>query len=259
MRVIPKIRRRSPDERTGTMTLFEHLDELRQRIIVSMVAVAGGAVVGWFLYNPVVDLLLNPYCDYWETLPPALRTTDTCVLFYTAPLDAMVVKLKVVVFVGIVVALPVLLWQFWAFVVPGLTSRERRMSVPFVASSVLLFALGAAFAYWTLPKGLNFLLGFGGPNIVPILTGDRFITFVLLVAFAFGLSFEFPIVLIFLELVGVLSSARLRKWRRFSILGIAIFAAIITPSSDPYTMLAMALPMYVFYEAAIIIGRLLKR
>jgi sec-independent protein translocase protein TatC len=259
MRVLPKIRRRSPDERTGTMTLFEHLDELRQRIIVSMVAVAGGAVVGWFLYNPVVNLLLDPYCNYWEKLDPALRTTDSCVLFYMGPLDAMVVKLKVVVFIGILVALPVLLWQFWGFVVPGLTSRERRMSVPFVASSVVLFALGAAFAYWTLPKGLNFLLGFAGSNFVPILTGDRFITFVVLVAFAFGLSFEFPIVLIFLELVGVLSSARLRKWRRFSILGIAIFAAIITPSSDPYTMLALGLPMYVFYEAAIIIGRLMKR
>lgn len=241
------------------MSLFEHLDELRQRIIVSMVAVAGGAVVGWFLYNPVVSLLLDPYCNYWEKLDPALRTTDSCVLFYMGPLDAMVVKLKVVVFIGILVALPVLLWQFWAFVVPGLTSRERRMGVPFVASSVVLFALGAAFAYWTLPKGLNFLLGFAGSNFVPILTGDRFITFVVLVAFAFGLSFEFPIVLIFLELVGVLSSARLRKWRRHSILGIAIFAAIITPSSDPYTMLALALPMYVFYEAAIIIGRLMKR
>ena len=259
MRVFHKIRRRSPDERTGNMTLFEHLDELRQRLIVSMVAVAVGAVVGWFLYNPVVDLLLKPYCDYWNTLDPALRTTDSCVLFYMGPLDAMVVKLKVVVFIGILVALPVLLWQFWGFVVPGLTSRERRMAVPFVASSVVLFAMGAAFAYITLPKGLNFLLGFAGSDFVPILTGDRFITFVVLVAFAFGLSFEFPIVLIFLELVGVLSSERLRKWRRFSILGISIFAAIITPSSDPYTMLALALPMYLFYEAAIIVGRLMKR
>jgi sec-independent protein translocase protein TatC len=259
MRVLPKIKRRSPDERTGTMTLFEHLDELRQRLIVSMLAVGAAAIVGWFLYNPVVDLLLNPYCDYWETLPPAQRTTDSCVLFYTAPLDAMVVKLKVVVFIGILVALPVLLWQFWGFVVPGLTSRERRMAVPFVAASVLLFALGAFFAYWTLPRGLNFLLGFAGSNFAPILTGDRFITFVVLVAFAFGLSFEFPIVLIFLELVGVLSSDQLRRWRRFSILGISIFAAIITPSADPYTMLALALPMYLFYEAAIIVGRLLKR
>jgi sec-independent protein translocase protein TatC len=259
MRVLPKIRRRSPDERTGTMTLFQHLDELRQRIIVSMVAIAVGAVVGWFLYNPVIDLLLNPYCDYYETLDPALRTTDSCALFFVGPLDAMVVKLKVVIFIGIMVALPVLLWQFWGFVVPGLTARERRMSVPFVASSVVLFALGAAFAYWTLPRGLNFLLGFAGSEFVPILTGDRFITFVILVAFAFGLSFEFPIVLIFLELVGVLSSEKLRKWRRYSILGIAIFAAIITPSSDPYTMLALALPMYLFYEAAIIIGRLMKR
>jgi len=175
------------------------------------------------------------------------------------PLGAMIVKLKVVLFLGILVALPVVLYQLWAFIVPGLTSRERRMAIPFVGSSVLLFLLGATFAYITLPKGLNFLLGFAGSNLTPLLTGDRFISFVILVALAFGLSFEFPILLIFLELVGVLSTEKLRRWRRFAILGITIFAAIITPSSDPYTLLAMAIPMYLFYEAAIIVGRLWKR
>jgi sec-independent protein translocase protein TatC len=259
MRVFPKIRRRDPEERAGTMTLVEHLEELRQRIIISMIAIAGGAVVGWFLYGPVLDLILNPYCDYWKTIDPKLRINQTCSLFFMEPLGAMIVKLKVVVFIGLVVALPVLLYQFWSFIVPGLTRRERRMAVPFVTSSVLLFALGALFAYVTLPKGLNFLLGFAGSNFVPILTGDRFITFVILVAVAFGVAFEFPVLLVFLELVGVLSTAKLRKWRRFSILGIAIFAAIITPSSDPYTMLAMTVPMCLFYEAAIIVGRLMKR
>jgi sec-independent protein translocase protein TatC len=145
------------------------------------------------------------------------------------------------------------------FIVPGLTSKERKMAVPFVAASVLLFAVGALFAYVTLPRGLSFLLGFAGSKFVPILTGDKFITFVILVAVAFGIAFEFPVLLVFLELVGVLSTEKLRKWRRFSILGIAIFAAIITPSSDPYTMLAMTIPMCLFYEAAIIIGRLMKK
>jgi sec-independent protein translocase protein TatC len=259
MRVFSRIRRRDPEERTGTMTLIEHLDELRQRLIVSMVAIAGGAVVGWFLYGPVLNLILNPYCDYWKTTDPKLRINQTCSLFFMEPLGAMIVKLKVVVFIGLLVALPILLYQFWSFIVPGLTRRERRMAVPFVASSVLLFALGALFAYLTLPKGLNFLLGFAGSNFIPILTGDRFISFVILVAVAFGVAFEFPVLLVFLELVGVLSTAKLRKWRRFSILGIAIFAAIITPSSDPYTMLAMTVPMCLFYEAAIIIGRLMKK
>jgi sec-independent protein translocase protein TatC len=259
MRVFQRIRRRDPGEGAGTMTLVEHLEELRQRIIVSMLAVAGGAVVGWFLYGRVLNLILNPYCDYWKTTDPKLRINQSCSLFFNEPLGAMVVKLKVVVFLGLVVALPVLLYQFWAFIVPGLTSRERRMAIPFVASSMLLFALGALFAYLTLPKGLNFLLGFAGSDFVPLLTGDKFITFVILVAVAFGVAFEFPVLLVFLEMVGVLSTEKLRKSRRFSILGIAIFAAVITPSSDPYTMLAMTVPMCVFYEAAIIIGRLMKK
>jgi sec-independent protein translocase protein TatC len=259
MNVFSKFRRRPPEERAGTMTLVEHLEELRHRLVVCIVAVAGGAVVGWFLYEPVLDLVLNPYCDYWETIDPKLRINETCSLFFQEPLGAMIVKLKIVVFIGVAVALPVLLYQLWAFIVPGLTKRERRMAIPFVGSSVVLFALGALFAYITLPKGLNFLLGFAGSDFVPILTGDRFVTFVILVAVAFGLAFEFPVLLVFLELVGVVTSRKLRQWRRFAILGISIFAAIITPSADPYTMLAMTVPMCLFYEAAIIIGRLMKK
>jgi sec-independent protein translocase protein TatC len=259
MNVFARIRRRPPEERAGTMTLIEHLEELRHRLVICILAVAGGAVVGWLLYGPVLNLVLNPYCDYWKTTDPKLRINQSCSLFFNEPLGAMVVKLKIVVFIGLMVALPVLLYQLWMFIVPGLTRKERRMAIPFVGSSVALFALGALFAYITLPKGLNFLLGFAGSNFVPLLTGDRFITFVILVAVAFGLAFEFPVLLVFLELVGVVTSQKLRKWRRYSILGIAIFAAIITPSSDPYTMLAMTVPMCLFYEAAIIIGRLMKK
>ncbi|MGZ5295480.1 MAG: twin-arginine translocase subunit TatC [Actinomycetota bacterium] len=259
MSVFARIRRRPPEERAGTMTLVEHLEELRHRLVICILAVAGGAVVGWFLYGPVLNLILNPYCDYWETTDPKLRINETCSLFFNEPLGAMIVKLKIVVFIGLAVALPVLLYQLWAFIVPGLTKKERRMAIPFVASSVVLFAIGAFFAYITLPKGLQFLLGFAGDKFSAILTGDRFVSFVILVAVAFGLAFEFPVLLVFLEMVGVLSTQSLRKWRRYSILGIAIFAAIITPSSDPYTMLAMTVPMCLFYEAAIIIGRLMKK
>jgi sec-independent protein translocase protein TatC len=258
MSVFAKLRRRPPEER-GTMTLVEHLVELRRRLVICIVAIAGGAVVGWFLYGPVLDLILNPYCDYWQTIPLKQRINQTCSLFFQEPLGAMVVKLKIVVFIGLLIALPVLLYQLWAFIVPGLTKKERRMAIPFVGSSVVLFAIGALFAYITLPRGLTFLLGFAGSEFTPILTGDRFVGFVILVAVAFGLAFEFPVLLVFLEMVGVLSTERLRKWRRFSFLGIAVFAAIITPSSDPYTMLAMTIPMWLFYEAAIIIGRLMKK
>lgn len=241
------------------MSLVDHLEELRDRLIRSVGAVALGSVLGWFLYGRVLVLLLRPYCDYLATVPERLRPPQGCGLYFMSALDPMLIKLKVVLAVGLFVALPVILWQAWRFVVPGLTKRERRMAVPFVGSSVVLFALGALVAYVTLPKGLSFLLGFAGPQFAPLLTGDRFLSFVLLVALAFGLAFEFPVVLVFLQLVGFVSTAQLRTWRRGAILFVAVFSAIITPSSDPYTMLAMMIPMVLFYEAAIIIGRLLRR
>jgi sec-independent protein translocase protein TatC len=259
MKVFPRIRRRSPEERSGTMTVVEHLEELRSRLIASLVAIGIGAAIGWFLYDPVIRALRDPYCDYWRTVPADLRPTQSCVLVFLGPLDGMIVKLKAVFFLGVIIAVPVLLWELWRFIVPGLSARERKMAIPFLFSSTLLFLLGVAFAYWTLPKGLSFLLGFAGEGFAPFLTGSQYLTFVMLVAFAFGVSFEFPILLIFLQLAGILSSKKLGAWRRYAILFIAVFAAIITPSSDPYTMLAMMIPMYIFYEAAIIIGRLLKR
>lgn len=259
MKLIPERLRRRRRDAQGTMTLVEHLEELRYRLLVALGAILVGSVVGWFLFDRVVDLLLNPYCDYWETVPARLRPTSECTLFYSGALEPALIKFKLVGFLGLFIALPVVLYQLWRFVVPGLTTRERRLAIPFVVSSVLLFALGAAFAYWTLPKALGFLLGFAGQQFVPLLTGDRFLSFVMLVALSFGISFEFPVVLIFLTAAGVISTAQLRRWRRGAILFISVFAAIITPSSDPYTMLAMSIPMWLFYEGAIIVGRLLKR
>jgi sec-independent protein translocase protein TatC len=128
-----------------------------------------------------------------------------------------------------------------------------------VVSSVFLFVLGAAFAYWTLPRALEFLLGFAGDQFAPLLTADKYLSFVMLVALSFGLAFEFPVGLVFLTAAGVISTRQLRDWRRGAILFIAVFAAVITPSSDPYTMLAMTIPMVVFYEGAIIVGRLMKK
>jgi sec-independent protein translocase protein TatC len=248
--------RRDPD---GTMSLVEHLEELRYRLFVCLVAVAVAAIAGWFLFPPIVRLLKDPYCTYWRTIPDSVRPTQECTFFFFGSLDPVLIKVKIVGFVAVFLALPVILYQLWGFVVPGLTNRERRMAIPFVVSSVFLFALGAAFAYWTLPKALSFLLGFAGSQFTPLLTGDRYLSFVMLVAVAFGVSFEFPIILIFLELVGVLSSRKLRDWRRWAIVGVAVFAAVITPSQDPYTMLAMCVPMWLFYEVSIIVGRLAKR
>jgi sec-independent protein translocase protein TatC len=259
MGLIPAMLRRPHRDPEGAMTLVEHLEELRRRLFISLGAIVLGSAVGWFLYNPLLNLMTNPFCDWVRTLPEAQRPPAGCRLLATGPIDPVMVKLKVVAILGLFLALPVVLYQLWAFIVPGLTKRERRMAIPFVASSLLLFALGAFVAYLTLPKALGFLLGFAGPNVTPYLTANSFLSFVLLVALAFGLTFEFPIILIFLMLVGVLSTARLRSWRRMAILIISIAAAVITPSADPYSMLAMMLPMVLFYEVAIIVGRLMKK
>ena len=258
MRLIPSFMQRSEAERTGTMSVMEHLEELRRRIVIAFLAVTAGAVAGWFLYPTVLDLLREPYCEFWREHPD-LRATDSCALVFNSPVGAFLTKLKMVGFLGLIVALPVVLYQLWAFIVPGLTSREKRWSIPFIVTSTLLFILGAAFSVWTLPKALDFLLGFGGEGVKPLISFDTYVGFVTLVTLAFGLSFLFPVILVFLEAVGVLSWQLLASWRRWAILGISIFAAVITPSGDPYTMFAMMIPMYIFYEASIIIGRLMKR
>jgi sec-independent protein translocase protein TatC len=260
MPLIPeRFRRRSSRDPEATMTLVEHLEELRRRLFIAVGAVTVGSVVGWFLYGPVLHLLQKPYCDTLTNMPKQSRPPTGCRFAFTGPLDPTLIKLKVVVFIGLFIALPIVLWQLWAFVTPGLRKSERKWAVPFVLSSVLLFALGAAIAYLMLPKGLGFLLGFAGQGFVPLMTGDRFLGFVMLLAVAFGISFEFPIILIFLCGVGVISSDKLRQWRRGAIVFIAVFAAIITPSADPYTMLAMMIPMVLFYEAAIVVARVMSK
>jgi sec-independent protein translocase protein TatC len=260
MRVIPRVlRRRTPDRETDSMTVMEHLEELRRRIVICLIAIVVAAGLAWPIYGPFLRLIQRPFCQYVQTLPAKSRPPAGCNLIFLNLLDGMFVKLEVVLYLAIAISLPILLYQLWAFIVPGLHDREKSMAVPFIVSSVVLFVVGAAFAYLLLPHALQFLLGFAGPETAPLLGVKQYVGFVVLLGIAFGISFEFPVVLIFLMLIGVLHTWQLRKFRRFALLGIAVFAAVITPSSDIYSMLGMMIPMVVFYEAAIIIGRLLKR
>jgi sec-independent protein translocase protein TatC len=260
MRVIPRaLRGRAPGRDTDSMTVMEHLEELRRRIVICMIAITIGAVAAWPLYGPFLRFIQRPYCRYVLSLPKAQRPPAGCNLIFTGLLEGMFVKLQLVLYLAVALSLPILLYQLWAFIVPGLRDREKNMAVPFIVSSVILFVVGAAFAYWLLPRALQFLLGFAGSTTVPLLSVNQYVGFVVLLGIAFGISFEFPVVLIFLLLVGVLSTLQLRRFRRFALLGIAVFAAVITPSSDIYSMLGMMIPMVLFYEAAIIVGRLMKR
>jgi sec-independent protein translocase protein TatC len=259
MAVIPRRRRRR--DRTGTMSLVEHLQELRNRLVVSMVAIGIGSVVGWFLFEPVLRIMTDPFCDFMRTHPElAENPRNPCALAYLAPTEPFLLRLKVTFFIGFVVALPVILYELWAFITPGLTDRERKYALPFVLASFVLFVMGGLFAILTLPRALNFLLGFAGTERVEfVMSIGKYLGFVMLIVLAFGASFEFPVVLLSLTLVGVLSSRQLREWRRYTLLGVAVFAAVITPSADPFTMIAMMLPLLVFYEVAILISRLAKK
>jgi sec-independent protein translocase protein TatC len=240
-----------PDDDGGRMTVVEHLTELRRRIIVCMIAITIGAIFVYIFSLEIIRFLI----DYYEDATDGEKNA----LIFTGPLDAFATRLKVATYGGFVIALPVWLFQLWRFVTPGLHKKEKRYAIPFVVISVLLFGLGGLVALLTLPKALDFLLNIGGSELEPLLTADRYLSMVTLMIVAFGVAFEFPVVLTFLLLARVITTAQLRRWRRATIVCITIFAAVITPSQDPYSMLFMMVPMYLFYEICIIIGRVMKR
>lgn len=239
----------------GRMSLVEHLTELRTRIIRSVLAIAVGAVIGWFLYTPILDFILRPYCD---TLGQACADGEAT-LRIDEPLEGLSTRMMVAGYIGIMLAVPVWLWQAWRFIAPGLYPHERRHGVTFVGLGVFLFAAGASLAYWTLPRALEFLTEIGGEDLVTEFRARAYIEFIIKMMLAFGLGFEFPLVLVFLQILGVVNHRSLAKQRRLAIVGIVILVAVITPSGDPISLLALAGPMYLFYEGAIIFGKLRDR
>ena len=233
------------------MPVMDHLAELRKRILISALAVVLCACVVFVFSNAIIEFLVTYYKEATDGERDAL--------IFLGPVDGFITRLKVATYGGIVLALPIWLYQLWRFITPGLNPKERRYAIPFVASSIVLFALGAFVAFLTLEPALNFLIDVGGPSQSPQFTSDKYLTLVSLMIVAFGLSFEFPVVLVFLLIAGIISTAQLRHFRRWAIVLIVTFAAIITPSQDPYSLFFMAFPMYVFYESSIIIGRILKK
>jgi sec-independent protein translocase protein TatC len=242
-------RRQNPE---AMMTLAEHLSELRRRLLVAMVAVGAGAIVAFLFYPSILTFFVRPYCAVVGAHHP-------CQLFVTGPLDGLSVRLKVAAYGGLVLALPVVLWELWRFVTPGLHPHEKRYSIPFVAASLVFFALGGYTAWLTFPHALRFLTAVGGPTLQTIYSPASYLRLIVLLMMVFGAAFEFPVILVFLELARVVSPRTLAKHRRWAIVIIFAFSAVVTPSSDPFSMLALALPLTLFFEGAILIGRILKR
>jgi sec-independent protein translocase protein TatC len=239
--------RASPEQ---GMTLVEHLTELRTRIIICVVAVALGVIAGFILYPQIFEVLIRPYKDIADNHP----TIGDGRLLQTDPLEGFSIRMRTSLYAGIAFAMPVLLWQIWRFVSPGLYANEKRYAVPFVVSALVLFVLGATLAYLTLPRAFDFLIEIGGEGFVTGYTAGKYFKLVTYMMLAFGVGFEFPIVLIFFQMAGIVETDTLRRARRFAIVGICILVAVITPSGDPISMLMLSVPMVLFYEIAILIG-----
>jgi sec-independent protein translocase protein TatC len=246
-----------PPAAGGTMTLFEHLAELRNRLIVSIVAVVAGMVVVWFLYDPIIHFMLGPYHEYVSHHPAKDLTKGSLVT--TGPLEGFTTRIKVCGYGGVCLATPVIFWELWRFITPALHKHEKRYIVPFVSAAVVLFASGVTTAVLVFPKALDWLINVSGTGVVPLFGPSRYFTLYVAMCVIFGAVFMYPLVLVFLEITGVVPSRTWRKWRRPAIVVIALVAAVITPSSDPFSFLAMAVPMLVLYELSILVGRVLKK
>jgi len=241
-----KRERPSPD----AMTLAEHLGELRRRLVISAIAFVIAGTFAAIFYNQMLHWLQRPYCQI---------NPRNCFLYVTSPLDGLSLRVKMAAFGGLVLASPVILFQVWRFITPGLRTREKQYAIPFVLAAVVLFVAGCAVAYLTLPHALGFLKAVGGEQLKLIYNPISYLGLVLVMMLLFGLTFEFPVVLVALQLVRVVTPAQLLHFWRYSVIGITLVAAIFTPSSDPFSMLALAVPLVVFYFLAIGIGKLLGR
>jgi sec-independent protein translocase protein TatC len=226
----------------SVMSLVDHLGELRTRLFRSILAVAVGAILGFAVSDQAITILRSP-------IP-----TDSP-LFFTGLGDAFVIKVKIAIVIGIVLAMPVLLYQLWAFVSPGLTPAERKAARPWIPIALFFFALGVGIAWIVLPYAAGFLISFESDDLQALITAGPYFDFVTTMFLAFGLVMEFPILLVGLSRVGILTSQRLASARRFVILGIAIFSAVATPGGDLVSPFVLGGTMYLLFELTVLFIR----
>jgi sec-independent protein translocase protein TatC len=244
--------RANPD---GRMPLMEHIRELRNRVVKIAAVVTIGSVAGWFVYPPVWNFLKAPYCKAQIASPVASVLAKSaeklgphCQLYVSGIFDPLFLRLQISIVVGVIISSPIWLYQFWAFIAPGLYKRERRWAYYFVGAAIPLFAVGATIAYFAMTRGLEFLLHLTPADTTALIMINTYLSYAGAMLAIFGIAFEMPLVFVLLNLAGVLTHERFRKWRRMIIFLIFAFAAVFTPSPDPISMLLLALPCLFLVE-----------
>jgi sec-independent protein translocase protein TatC len=249
-------RRKSRSVAEGDMTIFDHLAELRMRLVRSLLAVGIGAAVILIFYDFVLDVMTQPYRNTCLANPDFSCDGS---LYALGPVEGLASRMRISGYGGLVMALPVVLWQLWRFIVPALHPKEKKYSIPFILSAVTLFVLGGITAYWTLDKALEFLIAWSGEDVNQTYQISKYISLVAMMVLAFGVGFLSPVLIVFLQLVGVVTPQTLLKQWRVAIMIIFALSAVITPSGDPISMLALAIPMSLLFLIAVVIGIVAQR
>lgn len=240
----------------AAMTLTEHLAELRTRIIRAALGVVLGAVLIVAFYDPVLDFLLRPYQRLCTRRGPEFCDPS---LFILDPIEGLSTRLRIATYGGLILAMPLILWQVWRFIVPALHAKEKKYAIPFILSSVTLFLAGATIAYFTVERALEFLISWAGEDVGQVFRVSSYISLVGIMFAAFGVGFLLPVLLVFLQLVGATTPGTLLRAWRYALIGIVVLAAFITPSGDPISLAMLSVPMMILYFASTLIGWLALR
>ena len=232
----------------GTMPLLDHLRELRKRIMRAAFFIFIFSILGFVYYDQIITTLAEPVCDL--KLAQSSGSNNCGSLFISGVLGPLNLQVKVAFLTGVIISAPFWLYQLWAFIAPALHRKERRKSVLFIIAATPFFTLGAALAYYILPIAIKVLFGFTPESLNNLVRFDDYLSFVLRIILIFGLAFELPVFLVSLNLIGVLSGKAILKPWRFAIFGITLFVAAFSPTADPLSMAALALPLILFYFGA---------
>jgi sec-independent protein translocase protein TatC len=235
-RFVHQQRQQNPD---GRMPLMDHIRELRNRVVKMALGLIAGMAVGFIFFTPVWHAIERPLCSAVVRGHTGCQTLGVNQLVLDGPLDPFYLRVKVAFIVGVILSCPIWLYQIWAFIAPGLYAKEKRWSYIFLGTAIPLFLIGTTLAYFSLSRSMHYLMGLTPDGVANLIQSDQYMSFVMTMLLAFGIAFEVPLLIVMLNLAGILTHERLRKWRRMILFGVFLIAGMANPSPDPITMLIL--------------------